>query len=338
MQDAAGGGRWVAEDRWPSPRIVVQRRALAPSGPGRLDVRSPETVGVAAGDWCSFGVDGDRPTDQREDDAGSLVFDSEPLDAPIEILGAPAVMLDVAADRPRALVAVRLNEVRADGASVRVTYGVLNLTHRAGHERAEPLVPGRRYRVRVVLNDAAHAFAASSRIRVAVSTAYWPIVWPSPEGVTLSIFTAASALELPVRRPSPEDDRLRPFEPPESTVASGHTELRTRAARTIERRDGDVVHTITSDVATRIAPIGVDTEHESVRIYRIRADDPLSAEARVVQRMSLRRDGWSVRVETDARLTATTDAFHLEARLDAMEDGRVVRARTWTVNVPRNGV
>ena len=338
MQDAAGGGRWIVEDRWPSPRVVVQRRALAPGSDVRLDVRSPETVGVAAGDWCSFGVDGDRPTDQREDDAGSLVFDSEPLDAPIEILGAPAVVLDVAADRPRALVAVRLNEVRVDGASVRVTYGVLTLTHRAGHDCAEPLVPGARYRVRTVLNDAAHAFAAGSRIRVAVSTAYWPIVWPSPERVTLSVFTAASALELPVRPRSPDDDRLRPFEPPESAVASGHAELRTRAARTIERRDGGLVHTITTDVATRIEPIRVDTEHESVRVYRIRADDPLSAEARVVQRMSLQRDTWPVRVETDARLTATTDAFHLEARLDAVEDARVVRSRTWNVTVPRNGV
>jgi putative CocE/NonD family hydrolase len=345
MQDARGGGRWVAEARWPSSRIAVERRAFhlgrladAPGPDVRLDVRSPETLGVAAGDWCSFGVEGDRPTDQRADDAGSLVFDSEPLDAPLEILGAPTVTLDVAVDRPRALVAVRLNEVRADGASVRVTYGVLNLTHRAGHARAEPLVPGRRERVTIALNDAAHAFAASSRIRVAVSTAYWPIVWPSPERVTLSVFTAASALALPVRPPSPDDDRLRPFEPPESAAASGHTELRVRADRTIDEKNDELVHTITTDVATRIDPIALATEHESVRIYRIRRDDPLSAEARVIQRMALRRDAWSVRIEADARLTATTDAFRLDATLDAFEDDRAVRTRTWNVGVPRDGL
>src|SRR3546814_11990778 len=97
--------------------------------------------------------------------------------------------------RSNALVAVRLNDVAPDGSSLRVSYGLLNLTHRDSHETPTPLEPGRRYKVRVKLNDIAHAFPAGHRIRVAVSHAYWPIAWPSTEPVALTLHTGVSRSE-----------------------------------------------------------------------------------------------------------------------------------------------
>ena len=122
----------------------------------------------------------DQAGDQRDDDARSLVFETAPLDAPIEILGAPIVTLDIASDKPLANLAVRLCDVHPDGASLRVSYGMLNLTHRDGHETPAPLVPGQRYQVRIQLNDAGSVFPAGHRIRLALSTTYWPMIWPSP--------------------------------------------------------------------------------------------------------------------------------------------------------------
>src|SRR5205814_199440 len=92
----------------------------------------------------------------------------------------------------------------------------------------EALEPGRRYRLRVALNHIAQAFAAGSRLRLAVSTAYWPVVWPSAQAVALTLFTGASGLELPVRPPDPGDDRLRPFEAPEGAPPASYVELRPR--------------------------------------------------------------------------------------------------------------
>src|SRR5881392_1103740 len=123
-----------------SDLAVAAHHAEAPcarSGPaagGGERSGNPARVAVAAVDWCSFGGGDDAPTDQRDDDGGSLTFDSAPLGERLEILGAPVADLELAVDRPQAALAVRLNEIRPDGSSVRVTYGVLNLTHRTSHE------------------------------------------------------------------------------------------------------------------------------------------------------------------------------------------------------------
>src|SRR5438105_3021340 len=135
---------------------------------------SPQTVGKRSGDWIPFGRGRDQADDQREDDECSLVFETPPLDAPIEILGAAIVTLDVVSDRPISHLAVRLCDVHPSRESLRVSYGVLNLTHRDGHENPTPLVVGERNRVRIQLNDAGSVLPAGHRVRRALSTTYWP--------------------------------------------------------------------------------------------------------------------------------------------------------------------
>ena len=130
----------------------------------------------------------------------------------MEILGAPVLHLDVASDRPNAFVAATLSEVLPDGSATRLTYGILNLTHRDGHEDLKPLEPGKRYTVRIRMNECGQRIGSGNRLRLAISTAYWPIVWPSPELVTLTVAAGVSSLELPVRPPRSEDAGLRPFE------------------------------------------------------------------------------------------------------------------------------
>ena len=75
---------------------------------------------------------------------------------------------------------MRLYDVAPDGCSKLVTRQLLNLTHRDGHEALRPLVPGERYTVTVQLDSIAHAFAPGHRLRVAVSTDYWPWAGPRP--------------------------------------------------------------------------------------------------------------------------------------------------------------
>src|SRR5262249_3379330 len=133
-------GRWVAETSWPSSNIVPRRFHL---NPARLAAEpEPEAAlthcsiqfnGRASGAWCPYATGADLDSDQQADDGYSLVFDSLPLTQGFEILGAPAVELELAVDRPLALIAARLCDVDDRGSSARVTYGVLNLTHRDSH-------------------------------------------------------------------------------------------------------------------------------------------------------------------------------------------------------------
>src|SRR5690606_28614585 len=122
---------------WLAPHALGE----TPGEEAALTVRSPENTGVHGGEWCPYGLGGlapELPLDQREEDGKSLVFDTGPLTEAMEILGAPVAELEVAADQPGGLIAVRLNDVAPDGASTRVTYGVLNLTHRESHETPQP--------------------------------------------------------------------------------------------------------------------------------------------------------------------------------------------------------
>jgi putative CocE/NonD family hydrolase len=346
-------GRWVAEETWPSPRIETRRFALnagrldvAPEPEVALDLSSPQTTGLHGGVWCAFGSDGEMPTDQRPDDGRSLTFDSAPLEAPLEILGAPTLELTLALDKPVGTVVVRLNDVAPDGTSARVTYGVLNLTHRDSHESPSALVPGERYTVRVQLNDIAHSFPAGNSIRVAVSTSYWPIVWPAPEAAVLTLLCGASSLELPVRPPREADAALRAFQPPEQGPVEEPTALRPlQFVRELGRdlTSNETIYRLHSDAGelggaslVRIDAIGLEIGKRFEKQYRIGESDPLSARMEVHYTTSFRRDDWAVSVDVRTALSATRDAFQLKSSLEAHEGETRIFSRRWDLSIPRD--
>ncbi|HEY7559366.1 MAG TPA: CocE/NonD family hydrolase [Candidatus Binatia bacterium] len=346
-------GRWVAETHWPSPRITVKRYCLDGSRlstsltpvTAQLDVRSPQTTGLDGGEWCGFGAPGETPLDQREDDGCSLTFDSEPLRERMEILGAPVATLEIAADQPVAIIALRLNDVAPGGASTRVTYGLLNLTHRDSHEQPEPLEPGKRYLVKVPLNDVAYSFPTRHKLRLAISTSYWPIAWPAPGPVTVSLFTGRSFFDLPVRPADPRDVDLRPLESPECAAAES-TELRPAPLKRIIERDratDETIYTVASgrgDVDSaklrRIKAIALEVGHTMLKRFRIGEEDPNLAQAEVIQQTRFRRGAWKTRVETRTRFSSSPDDFVLEAELAAYEDDELFCTRTWTRRIKRD--
>ncbi len=350
-------GRWVAEHTWPSPRILTRRCYLAapaalrdaPPPAALLDIQSPQTTGSTAGDWCGFGAEGEAPMDQRADDGRSLSFDSAPLAEALEILGAPVLVADLAVNASQALVAVRLNDVAPDGTSSLVTYGVLNLSHRHDHGAPVATVPGERMTVPVALNDIAHRFPAGHVIRVAISTSYWPTVWPAPQVVTLSLACGQSRLELPVRPPHALDDSLVPFAAPEAApTASNQTALKPHHFTRSYERD-----LTTHDTVYRLYSAGGDLEVGAImhidaidmelgdtmeRRFSIGESDPLSARAEVRQRMSLRRGEWQVRIAVRTELSADAEAFTLRAELRAHEGETEIFARDWDERIPRDGL
>jgi uncharacterized protein len=332
-------GHWVAEPSWPSPNIEAQDWRLP--GDEERRVRSLQSTGSEAGVWTASGQAADLAGDQRLDDGRSLVFDFEPLDEPLEILGLPAVTLELAVDRPLGLVCVRLCEVFPDGTSVLVTRGVLNLAHRESHAEPEPLEPGRRYEVRIPLDVIAHSFPAGHRLRVAVSPAYWPWAWPSPEEVILTVI--GGSLQLPVRAPRPEDDDLRPFEEPEHSAPLDVDELEPGPEGRTIRRDfatGLVEQSFDWGLGgiARLVPIDLETSDSSHAVYSIRDDDPLSAAVYFNAASGMARGDWRTVSEVTSAMTCDRDSFHVAMRLEVREGDEQVFEREWKLSFPRDHV
>ena len=107
--------------------------------------------------------------------------------------------VELSADRPLALVAARLCDVSPDGRSLLVSRGLLNLTHREGHDRVVPLTPGEPVTVSFPLDFAGHRFPVGHRVRLSLSPTYWPFAWPSPEPVTLDVVLGDGDVRDPAR-------------------------------------------------------------------------------------------------------------------------------------------
>jgi putative CocE/NonD family hydrolase len=332
-------GRWVAEPSWPSPHVENQRWDLPPEGERSL--RAVQSTGTEAGAWTAEGQSADLATDQRPDDAFSITYDFEPLAEPLEILGRSSVTLALAVDRPHALVCVRLCEVFPDGTSALVTRGLLNLAHRASHEEPSALEPGARYEVRVPLDVAAHSFPAGHRLRVAVSPAYWPWAWPSPEEVTLTVF--GGRLELPVRAPRAEDEELAAFQDPEHSPPLEIEETEAGPQGRMIRRElatGLVEQIFDWDLggASRLVAIDLDTSDSSHTVYSIVEGDPLSAAVRFRATSGMGRGDWSTRSQVTSSMTSDAANFHVETELTVTENENEVFMRAWRFAIPRDHV
>jgi hypothetical protein len=250
----------------------------------------------------------------------------------------------VKSDKPVAQLIARLCDVAPDGSSRRVSYGVLNLTHRDDHAAPSPLEPGRLYRVHLALNDCGYAFPAGHRIRLSLSTSYWPLLWPAPEPATLTVSTAAATLALPVRASDASDAAIR-FLPAEqgpmapiSRVAPGRFARETKldlvsgTATYVTDGEGGVF----GDGVTRFDEIGTIINHSLRRELSIHADNPLSAHATVTQIYDIGSQGWKIRIEVRTEMTATKKEFRLTATLNAYENSVLAAARHWNEAIARD--
>jgi putative CocE/NonD family hydrolase len=339
-------GRWVAEITWPRQEEAV-RFELDASGlrdrsqdSAQLRHCSIQTVGLEAGAWCSYGGRADLPTDQRRDDALSLAFDSHPLAERLELLGQPECKLRVASDRPSAFVVARLCDIAPDGSSTLITRGVLNLCHRSGHAVPEVLHPGMAVDVSVPMRSVAYVVPPGHRIRLALSTSYWPWLWPSPRPATITVTSGgASFLTLP-RRTSGADDAGLTFEAAETAEPLPVTILRER----------EPMQQVTTDIAERTVrvlmrrdfvgaqrlPSGLEYRDYDPVTFTIRDDDPLSARVECERRVDVGRADWRTHVHVRSQMTASAGDYLITSVIEAYEGDTRIHARTFESTIPRN--
>ena len=342
----ARAGVWVAERALPSDR--VERREMPLGAGGRLGgsgavqarIATPQHMGMMAGEYFPMGPNAEMPGDQRGEDALSVCFDGEVLAAPLALLGAARLRLTLASDRPLAFVAARLCDVAPDGASVRIAHGVLNLCHAA--ERAHParLEPGRVMEVAFDLDQMACRLAPGHRLRLALSNAYWPLIWPGPEAAVLTL--TGGSLSLPVHA-GPGADEWTPPEPVASPPLKQSQIEPGRAARRIERDliSGTVVLVVEDHGAlVENEEHGLITQETMTERWTIHPDDPATAHVRIdwQQRLAREREGWVVRTEGFAEMWGEGEDLVMAGQVVAHEGGAEISRRDWRETVPRRFV
>ena len=335
-------GHWMAEAEWPSLRVSMQTMALSDRGvlgeDGRalaVTVRTAQHLGLHTGEFFPMGLNAEMPGDQAPDDAMSVCFDTSPMPEDLSLLGAAKLRLHLTCDKPFAFVVARLCDVAPDGSSVRICHGMLNLRHRDSMAHPTAIPVGQAFDVTVNLDQTAYRLAAGHRLRVALSTTYWPFLWPSAEAATLTLL--GGSLDLPLHLGVVKDEWV----PPEAEAATPWAHRVLRAPHAERRVEQDLITGAVSLVVVddtglvENASHGLITGERMAERWTVHPDDPLTATSFFEFNQSLTRGEWAVRTIGWARMTGTKEALIMTAHLEAWERDVQVFSRDWRHEVPR---
>jgi putative CocE/NonD family hydrolase len=317
----------------------------APASPTSEQLRYVATSGNEVGIWW-----GDPMPDQRAADAYSLIYETRPVDRELSILGSPEVHLSVSTTASRANWMVRLEDVAPDGTVTQITGKALNGTHRNSSVEPEPLKPGEVYALSIPLLFTSWIFEPGHKIRVAVSNAQFPMYWPTSEPMTTRIElggSAGSSLTLPLLPPAP------PGSAEMAAQLVGSRNLSVLEAAAVPPEKVQDLNWIGPAHIERDVPSGVTTVrygygyHGEFQVsstpgdtmfleYQARDDDPAHARATARVITERRWHGHRVRWQGQTQITSDATQFHYLHRRELLEDGKVIREKVWTQDVPRD--
>jgi len=343
-------GRWRWEDGWPIERIDHQDWFAA------ADHALVSEAGAAATHTSvykpSMGLEGGGQTmwwgsvlpDQQPMDDDSLVYDSEPLDAPLEILGRPIAKLNVSADATRANWVVRISDVAPDGQVTFVAGAGFNGTHRNSAREPEDIVPGEVFPLDIEMHFTSWVFPKGHKVRVAISNAQWPMFWPTHTLTTTTLAIGGSDgahVQLPVvppgdeRRPNFKAPQPSPSLPGYESLASGNA-TGYASLRSVER-DPDTGETfgIATDSNAKRYPWGIARFEEEIEH---RTSDTNPAHTSVVGRYKVTQElqDRTLEFEQEVEFTSDKDNFYLSFHRWVLEDGKMFAENIWQEEIPRD--
>lgn len=343
-------GYWTSEKQWPAKRNRhldyylrdgKLDRQFRGNGVGEVSVF--EGVGLDSGVWCPQGVAGDFPGDQRDEEGGSLFFTSPPLSEQLEVLGVPIVNLVVESDRPNALLAVRLCDVASDGTSTRVSWGLLNLTHGKSHERPQSLIPGKKYKVTIRLKSLGYRFAKNNRIRIDISSTYWPQAWPSPQEVNLKIhYKRGTVLRLPVRKTLNTRKWEVFFHKPEGSKPLAVKIIKPSSRKRFITRDLITGKYVLEDIKYggkyKFVKSGIVKEELYKDKYSIVEKDPLSARVDCKRDIFISMKKWHAAVKTESSMWGGKEFYFVSNKINAFGGKKKIFDKTWNFKTRRKMV
>jgi len=358
-------GEWRWEDGWPIARI--QSRTLYPQPNHTLGAASPgsatpaggaspvatgpaaahqlryvPTTGIEAGGPVMWW--GDMAPDQRPTDALALVYDSDPLEEEVEILGLPRAVLNASADAPLARWFARLSDVAPDGTVTLITGAGFNGAHRESARDPKPLPPGRPVTLDIEMHFTSWVFPKGHRIRLAVGNSQWPMIWPTPYPMTTTLHLGGpdpTRLLLPVvpraDRPAPKflqpeaDPKLPGFEVLDEGTTSGYGEI-----SSIERSpQRHAIKVVATNAGGMKYPWGTERNTESI-VHEAQDDHPEATSVQGEYSTTVQLPDRTLRWEARLTFRSDRDNFYYTYFRRLLKDGTIVREKTWEDTIPRD--
>jgi uncharacterized protein len=343
-------GRWRTEASFPPEGTAYQvwhcgpEHNLLPEPPpdSSVALRYVPSAGVEAGHWW-----GELTPDQRGTDAFSLVFDSPPLTADVEILGFPVVEISGCSDVDPMHWFARLCDVAPDGSVTLVTgAGRAGRPDPLRDRGSLPAAPSATWstsdepgRLPLELHVTSWVFPRGHRIRLSVSNAMWPMIWPTPQlgTATVRLGPAGTRLLLPVIPPQvrPEPEFGVPGAAEEASGVTHRGEM-LPVRWTLQRDDTGTAAIWWRGTTTTEFGWGRVTDEEYLR-YDVADDRPASASAHGEARTEIHLDGRLVIVTSVLDLDGDSESLRYRFRRELRENGTLIRERSWTRRYRRDG-
>jgi uncharacterized protein len=356
-------GFWRSENTLPPERT---RQDVLFCGPGRTlsaepgpeaseQLRYVPSAGVEAGHWW-----GELTVDQRGADAYSLTFDTEPLEADVEILGMPRADIFGSADASPLNWFARLCDVAPDGTVTLVAGGGRSDQPDPLRDPAAPSsgspgsgaeagsagagtveVPAAADWLPLPLHACSWVFPRGHRIRIAISNAMWPMIWPTPHPATATVRLgpAGTRLVLPVVPATAESAPPPAAAEPEAGeelpgVSSWGDVLPVRW--TLVRDDKGLAVISWRGTAGNEFSWGKMIDEEYLR-YEVDDERPASAAARGEARTEVHLPDRLLIFSSVLDLDGDEDTLRYRFRRELRCDGVLVRERSWERRIRREG-
>ena len=343
-------GHWRWEEGWPIERSVTKTfyagqdhgLSSSPSAQATHSLKYKPSVGLAGGGPVMWW--GNIPPDQQSMDDYSLIYNSHPLDSPLEILGMPRAILKVSADVSRANWVVRICDVAPDGSVTQVGGAAFNGTHRKSAREPEDLIPGKVFPLEIEMHFTSWVFPKGHRIRFAINNAQWPMLWPTPYQMTTTLAIGGmegARVELPVvppaDRPVPkfklpeEGPSLPDYASVDSGNVSGYAEI-----KSIQRDEqSGAAFGIATNATSFRYPWGL--EHFEERLEH-RTSDLNPAETSVIGIYAVAIDlkDRTIRMEQNVVFKSDLKNFHMNFIRRFKVNGETLHEKQWNETFPRD--
>lgn len=343
-------GYWRWEETWPLKNnqqqvLFAQDNHTLASAPGpdsTHELKYKASVGLEGGGPVMWW--GSLTPDQQPMDDYSLVYDSAPLQTPLEILGTPLASLKVSADARRANWVVRVSDVSPDGEVTQVSGAGFNGTHRDSPRKPKDLVPGETMELDIQMQLTSWVFPRGHRIRLAISNAQWPMFWPTPYPMTSKLelggiqgsrvtLPVAPATQLPqptFKKPEP-DPTLPGYETLDAGNITGYGEIK---AVQHDPDTGEAFGVATNSGSTRY-PWGIERFEERIE-HRTSDENPAVTSVRGIYALTQELADRTLRFEQDVMFSSDAQNFRLTFKRLLKIDGKVVHKKHWDEIIPRD--